>query len=121
MLDAFLNPLISFDCQNLLPLSDAAMRLLQFPDKGLPLYETRDSRGLYCMLRALAITGVRVENLITERASSPNKGGIELVNTLRPQKPGFELAKASSYGIRPPHMLASSTSARAFGGISDVL
>jgi hypothetical protein len=48
----------------------------------------------YCMLRALAITGVRRENIMMERVSGPDEGGFELVNPLWPRKPDFELAKA---------------------------
>ena len=79
-MDTVLDPLTSFDGQHLLPLSDAVMRLLEFPERLIRRGILSNCVGFFCMLEALAITGVPVENLITERTSGLLKHGIQPVN-----------------------------------------
>ncbi len=76
MMDAILNPQISLDGQHFLPLSDAAMRLMQFHEGGDSVGFMCNNGGFFCMLAALIITGASVENLITERPQGLLKQGI---------------------------------------------
>lgn len=78
-MDAVLDPPISCDGQHLFSLSDAAMRLLEFPEGLIESGEFGNELGVFCMLEALAITGVPVENLVTERTSGLLKQGIQPV------------------------------------------
>ncbi|KAF7506601.1 hypothetical protein GJ744_011638 [Endocarpon pusillum] len=79
-MDAVLDPITSFDGQHLLPLSDSVMRLLRFPEGPIEPGKFTNCAGFFCMLEAVAITGVPVENLITERTSGLLKHGIQPVD-----------------------------------------
>ncbi len=87
--DAILGPLTSLDGQHFLPLSDAVMRLLGFLDG-----DTENCPGFYCILKALAITGTPVENLITERTSGLLKHGVQTMNPFSTEECERRFAKA---------------------------
>lgn len=90
--DAFMGP--GDPLRHALPLIDAAMRLLKFPKDITRSLEVPQDKGFFCVLRALAITGATVENLVTERATGLLKCGIQTTTPFSAVEFGNQFAQA---------------------------
>jgi hypothetical protein len=96
-IDAIVDPPVSSDGQHLLPLSDAAMRLLEFPGNDVPSVDAQDNGGFPCVLKALAISGAPIENLVTEPVPGLVKVGFRFRTPLTVFPKDFEHTFAQAF------------------------